>query len=129
MNGSVVVGGALGYDAYGNSLPDGSAEITGDGNPENLVLKGAKINPLAGLSSTWLVGGNYLTSYNQVGDLTGTVRVYGDYAVAAQRSRSTTPASSIARRTPPPCSCAAWNRRSMNTLRRQRGQPADHGDL
>src|SRR5262249_49135365 len=80
---SVLVGGALGYDALGNSHPDGAAEVRLDtSSNENITLRDVHVNPSPGiLNSGFIQAGNYLVSYNQ-SFATGTVLVYGDYTVS-----------------------------------------------
>ncbi|MFH1723593.1 MAG: right-handed parallel beta-helix repeat-containing protein, partial [Elusimicrobiota bacterium] len=82
--GTTLVGGNVGYDSDGNDLPNAEAEVRFyPGFSEDLTLKGARINPAVGISTTALDReGNYLISYNQDFD-TGTVRIWGDYAISA----------------------------------------------
>ncbi|MFH1725254.1 MAG: fibronectin type III domain-containing protein, partial [Elusimicrobiota bacterium] len=81
--GNTLIAGSLGYDASGAALPDAMGEIYLDMTPsEDLVLKGVRVNPAAGISTGGFnKAGNRLISYNQNFD-TGTLRMWGDYLVS-----------------------------------------------
>ncbi|MCX5786277.1 MAG: fibronectin type III domain-containing protein [Elusimicrobia bacterium] len=83
-SGNTVVGGNIGYSAAGDSLNNTTAEIFFEpgGTAETMVLKGVRINPLAGVSADGMdVDGASLISYNQDFD-TGTVHIWGNYRLA-----------------------------------------------
>jgi parallel beta-helix repeat protein len=76
---NVFIEDRLGYDAAGASLPDGAA-IAYIASGHRLKFFGARIN--GGVSAAGFDrSGNSLISYNQDFD-TGTVRIWGDYALA-----------------------------------------------
>ncbi len=80
---TTLVESRLGYDAAGTPHANGTAEILFDaGNPASLVMKNTRVNPSPGINLTGFNRvDNYLVSYHQDFD-TGTVRIYGDYAVS-----------------------------------------------
>ena len=82
--GVVVTNDRLGYDANFNSFPNIGAEIFIDSttSASSLTLYATQVNPFVGISTAgFSQTAAYLISYNQ-NFATGTVRIYGDYAVS-----------------------------------------------
>ncbi|OGS21758.1 MAG: hypothetical protein A3J70_05745, partial [Elusimicrobia bacterium RIFCSPHIGHO2_02_FULL_61_10] len=73
---------SLGY-GNGKAQADAVSELfIGTNGNENLTMKGVRINPSPGFSTTNLnAAGKYVVSYNQ-DYATGTVRLWGDYTVS-----------------------------------------------
>ncbi|MDO8805380.1 MAG: NosD domain-containing protein [Elusimicrobiota bacterium] len=86
VSSNTFIDGTIGYNAAGDTLMNTTAEINFSpgtpATPEALVLKGTRVNPSVGISTTGMdVAGASLISYNQDYD-TGTVRIWGNYQVA-----------------------------------------------